>query len=320
MKKSLRLVTSTLLLVTLSAPAHGWGNVGHMAVAHVAYKRLTPQVRERADALVRLNPRFRLWQPLIPRGTSADDRRMMLFMIAATWADQIKGDGRHRSDGTHGGNVPPDDGTAARNIGYRDRAMHKYWHFKDEPFSPDGTPTQPPPSPNAETQIDAFRQVLASDEPDALKSYDLVWLLHLVGDIHQPLHATARFISADADGDDGGNGVKVCNPSCGSSLHSFWDGLPGSAFEVGPSIGPAITYGEGLADAPAAAADNLNTADWIRESFEAAQRDVYKSPIRVGLGPFPITQPYRDSADKVARARVALAGARLANILNRELK
>lgn len=320
MKKGLRLVASTLLLITLTAPAYGWGNVGHMAVAFVAYNRLTPQTRERADALVRRNPRIRLWQRLIPSGTPAEERNRRLFMIAATWADQIKGDGQHRSDGTHNGNVPPNNGTAARNIGYRDRAMHKYWHFKDEPFSPDGTPTQPPPTPNAETQIEAFRRVIASDESDALKSYDMVWLLHLVGDIHQPLHATARFISADTDGDDGGNGVTICNPACNSSLHSFWDGLPGREFEVEPSIEPAIAYGQSLADAPAADADNLNTADWIRESFQAAQDRVYIAPIRVGVGRFPITPLYRDSASEFARARVALAGARLANVLNRELR
>jgi hypothetical protein len=320
MKKSLRLVASTLLIVTLNAHAYGWGNVGHMAVAFVAYKRLNPRARERADALVRLNPRFHLWRPLIPSGASADDRRMMLFMIAATWADQIKGDGVHRSDGTHGGNRPPNDGTAARNIGYRDRAMHKYWHFKDEPFSPDGTALQHPPAPNAETQIDAFRRVLASDAPDALKSYDMVWLLHLVGDIHQPLHATARFISTQPDGDDGGNGVKICDPACGASLHSFWDGLPGDAFKLKDALAPAIDYGGGLAAAPAAAANNLNTADWIRESFDAARSDVYRGPIRVGKGPFPITAPYRDAAREVARRRVALAGARLANILNQELR
>ncbi len=69
MRKGLRLVAAILLAATLNASAYGWGNVGHMAVAHVAYRRLTPQARERADALVRLNPSFRRWQGLIPRRT-----------------------------------------------------------------------------------------------------------------------------------------------------------------------------------------------------------------------------------------------------------
>ena len=47
------------------------------------------------------------------------------------------------------------------------------------------------PTPNAVTQIGVIRKVLASSESDGLKSYDLVWLLHLIGDVRQPLHAAS---------------------------------------------------------------------------------------------------------------------------------
>ncbi|MDQ1592313.1 MAG: hypothetical protein QOG71_2940 [Pyrinomonadaceae bacterium] len=310
---------SLVLMVTFSVPAYGWGNVGHMAVAFVAYQKLTPAARNRVDTLVRLNPKFNAWQAMIPAGTSAARRRMMLFMIAATWADQIKGDGEHTADGTHNGNRLPTDGTADRNTGYTDTAMHKYWHFVDRPFSRDGTPLQEPPVPNAETQIDALRQVLASTETAALKSYDLVWLMHLVGDVHQPLHATARFTSTQPEGDDGGNGVKLCSLPCKNNLHSFWDGLPGSADDVKASIAPAIAYGQSLAAAPAASVNKLNTSIWITESFDATKSSVYKTPIGAGPGPFTITTTYRNAARNLARQRVALAGARLARILNNEL-
>lgn len=321
MSKRHRLCALTLaLMVAFSVPAYGWGNVGHMAVAFVAYQKLTPKVRKRVDTLVSLNPKFDQWQALIPAGTSAAKKRMMLFMIAATWADQIKGDGEHISDGTHGGNRPPSDGTADRNIGYSDTAMHKYWHFVDRPFSQDGTPLQDPPVPNAETQIDALRLVLASNESDQLKSYDLVWLMHLVGDIHQPLHATARFTSTQTEGDDGGNGVKLCSPPCRDNLHSFWDDLPGSVRELDAAIAPAIAYGQSLSAAPAASANNLKTAAWITESFNAAKSKVYRDPIGAGAGPFTITPAYRAAASKLAKQRVALAGARLAKILNKALK
>jgi hypothetical protein len=320
MKRSLRLAAAALLVVALNAPAYGWNNVGHMAVAYVAYQKLSPQARRRADALVRLNPKFGSWQSQIPGRTSAADRRMMLFMIAATWPDQIKGDSRYRADGPNGGNLPPDDGTADRNIGYRDRALHKYWHFIDRPFSPDRTPLRDPPAPNAKTQIAAFRQVLASDSPDSLKSYDLVWLLHLVGDVHQPLHATARFTRENPDGDDGGNEVRVCNPNCGVRLHSFWDGLlGGEGISINPR--PAVTVGRGLPEADAAQAENLNVDDWLTESFDLARSTAYKNPpIGFGPGPFTLSQAYRDAAREVANRRVALAGARLANILNNELR
>ena len=304
------------LLILFGAQAYGWGNGGHMAVAAVAYDRLKPQTRARVNSLIQLNPRFQIWQGMIPNGTPASARPKLLFMIAATWADQIKGDHQHVVDGSQGGNRPPTDGTADRNTGYTDTAMHKYWHFIDEPFSQDGTQTVEPPVPNALTQIDAFRAVLSSNSPDPLKSYDLVWLLHLVGDVYQPLHCAARFGHYQTEGDDGGNGVNVCDPNCGARLHGFWDELFGSS----PNPIPARTIAQSLTAAPAAAANDLKTSDWIDEGLALAKSNVYKSPIGLGGGPFHITTTYRNNALALARKRVALAGARLANVLNGELK
>ena len=74
-----------------------------------------------------------------------------------------------------------------------DSAPRARWHFIDEPFSTDDTPLQQPVPPNAETQIAVFRKTLADKTiSDDIRSYDLAWLLHLVGDVHQPLHATAQ--------------------------------------------------------------------------------------------------------------------------------
>jgi hypothetical protein len=318
MKRLFRLTASTLLLIlSLSVSSYGWSDTGHMAVAFVAYQRLNQQARDRVDALVRLNPRFNIWSGMIPAGTSAKKKRMMLFMIAATWPDQIKGDGLHHPDGPAGGNRPPNDGTAAVNIGYSDTAMHKYWHFIDEPFSPDGTTLQNPSVPNAETQIAAFRAVLASNSPDPLKSYDLVWLLHLVGDVHQPLHCTSRFTHGQPNGDDGGNGVTIRDGSVTKKLHAFWDGL------LGTSSAPqaAVTVGQTLPAVNAGLAGNLDPRLWITESFTAAKSNAYKQPpIGIGSGPFTITSTYRNAARTLAKQRVALGGARLAKILNNELR
>src|SRR5262245_48474805 len=60
-------------------------------------------------------------------------------------------------------------------------------------------------------RIPVFRAALpyGSGADDDVRSYDLVWLIHLVGDAHQPLHATARFSKTFPDGDAGGNPVKI---------------------------------------------------------------------------------------------------------------
>src|SRR5262249_5759217 len=147
-----------------------------------------------------------------------------------------------------------------------------------------------------------------------LKSYDLCWLLHLVGDVHQPLHCTTRVSGAPPKEDDGGNGVKL-NGTPGD-LHTLWDGLLGA----GTSINATINAADSLPAGDPALSDDLNTQHWIDESFIAAQTSVYKTPIGLGLGKFTITSAYRAAATSLAKKRVALAGARLAKILNAELK
>lgn len=301
-------------MCVLSVPSYGWFDPGHMAVAYVAYQNLSPQAKDRVDVLLRLNPDYNQWRAHLPTSLSEEEKRMMVFMIAATWPDKIKGKPGYTDDGSQGGNVP-DGASSRRNIGYSDHLKHKYWHFVDLPFTQDGTKLEPPPKPNALTQINAFRAVLASTRPDALKSYDLVWLLHIVGDVHQPLHATARFGKTQRHGDAGGNFVKLCALPCKNELHAFWDGLPGD----GNSPFIAINFAKGL-KADATLAGIADAATWIDESFQLAKEKVYVDPIGLGAGPFTITPGYKAAAMEVAKARVVLGGVRLANILNNELK
>jgi hypothetical protein len=287
-----------------------------MAVAYVAYQKLTPEKRTRVAQLLKKNPYYKTkWKTLIPAGTPADHQDLMFFMIAATWPDEIKSDSTYVNDGTSGGNRPPAGPTAWQNIGYGDLNRHKYWHFIDTPFTQDGTaPLSAIPSPNAETEIAIFRQGLTSSSSDKVKSYDLVWLLHLVGDVHQPLHSSTRVGAADLEGDSGGNNVKLAAPS--SELHAFWDGLPGDS----ANVADAITYAKTLTAADPLLAQKADASDWILESFDIAKTTVYSSPIGTTDGPFTITPEYKDKAQKIAAERVALAGERLANLINDELK
>jgi hypothetical protein len=322
MSKLRQLVAVTLCLVLLSSTSQAWFDVGHMAVAYVAYQQLTAAKKARVAALLKKNPYYNTkWKALIPAGTPADQRDLMLFMIAATWPDEIKQSG---SGYQNDSDTPPTDGSAWTNTGYGDLKQHKYWHFIDVPFTQDGTaPLAAIPSPNAETQIAIFRQTLTSSSKDPLKSYDLVWLLHLVGDVHQPLHATTRISAGELNGDNGGNNEKVDATAVGNStkkLHSLWDSLPGDAPNPGAALTMAIAYGQALAPADPVLAKKMDASDWINESFSIAETSVYSAPIGAGDGPFVITPEYMDKAKKIAAERVALAGQRLANIINNELK
>jgi hypothetical protein len=310
-------IVMALCLLTAPSPALAWSHNGHMALAYRAYGDLTPAVRTRVDALLVINPAFSRWVALLPPGVGGSGRGAMLFAIASTWPDQIKDDSGYSDDGTENGNRPSGP-TSSQNIGYPDTLRHKYWHFVDRPFSRDGTAPPDIPEPNAQSRIRLFRSVLSSSAPDDLKSYDLVWLLHLVGDVHQPLHCATRVSGDMPAGDAGGNFVAICTEDCALSqtLHAFWDTLLGGGF----SIVDAVRVANTLPAPTPGRAHMLDEGAWVRESFALAKSSVYRWPIDSGPGPFRMTGAYRKAAVRLARRQVSLAAARLALVLNGELR
>src|ERR1041384_2363954 len=96
----------TLLLAGSSLQTFAWNDRGHMSVAYFAYKQLKPATRDRVNSLLRLNPKYADWAATADTeapGASADEKNLMIFMIAATWADQIKRDSSYIKDGNQGG-------------------------------------------------------------------------------------------------------------------------------------------------------------------------------------------------------------------------
>jgi len=297
-------------LLIWPARAFAWNPYGHMVVAASAWDQIgKPAVRKRITALLKLNPQYEDWI----KGVPAARRDRVAFVMAATWPDTIKSDSHYVEDG----NVPDHVPASSDNTkGYQDRLLHKYWHFINLPFSPDGTPTHGPAFVNAKTQISAFRAALKSSATtDDVKSYDLVWLEHLVGDVHQPLHATSRFTATQKQGDNGGNLVKLTEQP--GNLHLFWDELLGTG---DGSAATAIAAAHKLTPPAVALAKVTDEAVWIDESFEAAKAHAYKEPIGVGDGPFTLNATYTKAAKALARKRVALAGARLARLLTDALE
>ena len=303
-----------LALGCLISHAAAWDELGHMMVGAIAYDRLTPEVQERVHTLLLLNPQYPTWVDHVPKS----ERARITFLRATRWPDDIKVDPAYKKDGKHDGNRPSGR-KAAKNIGYTDKLQHKYWHFINLPFSPDNTVVVDPPTPNAKTQIALFRKTLKSrTSGNYLKSYDLVWLIHLVADVHQPLHAISRFDKAHKKGDDGGNGVTVCIHSCQTKekLHAFWDDILGVSIDTATAIEKA----KQLPTPDPQLASITDEGVWIQESFSAARTHVYVSPIEVGLGPYELTESYIAAAQELATQRIALAGVRLANLLNEALQ
>jgi hypothetical protein len=366
------LIIASLLIVLLAMPqpADAWGNTGHEAVACIAWQQLDQPTKDKVFALLKLVPTrthtsakgvtesipgFAEWSQDMPSGLSEDQQHMYIFMRAATWPDSIKHKFLQDSD-----NAPANKAVSESNIGFTDTQSHGYWHFVDTPLpkklvtgsSAPEVPkscwdrTKKPPAPpdpvtaipsapeaNAATEISLLSADLASGETDLLKAYDMIWLEHLVGDIHQPLHAIVRFVGGI--GDEGGNCVIIDIPSdlrdhfTSSSknskppaeLHAFWDDLPGIGGQM--DTPQAVAYASTLDAADATQAGISDPTVWSKESYEMAIKDAYTDPIGPSLGSptaYAITDAYFKQANADAKARIALAGARLAKLLTNALK
>jgi len=316
MQRIIRRMLVSLALFVVSPNALAWDDFGHMQVAAVAFRNLNKKTKTRVAELLKLNPRYSNWIV----GASGGDEDRAAFMRAATWADSIKSDKGYKQD-------DPTAPTASQNIGYADKLRHAYWHYVDRPFSPDGTPLIESSAPSAATEIPILRAALSTAHTSRdVKSYDLVWLLHLVGDVHQPLHCVSRFDAEDRDGDRGGNNVKITGnsqpPVCDdprycpfgppNELHAFFDDITGSGY----AIEPAEKAASMLPKPDAAKALIRDEKVWVQEGFDLAQSVIYVSPIGVGQGPFTISAAYQTAALQLGEQRIALAGYRLANLLN----
>lgn len=281
-------------LLLLSLPLEAWNYTGHRVVAAIAFDHLNPKAKEAVEALLKRHPDF----------ASASGREA--FLTAAVWPDTIKGDRRFYDD------TLPDAKPTPLLPGFPDMARHTNWHYIDIPFSPDGTPLGPPKVPNALTELQRILK-----EP-ALTPYDLPWLLHLAGDVHQPLHCTQRFTRSQPQGDQGGNLVFV---TPGRNLHSLWDDLAGFDTSAAYVDRYAAEVTEEFTKGGPAPALSKDPRQWVDEGFALAKKIVYTFGPETGTreNPIPLPEGYEVRAQKIARVQLAKAGFRLAEVLNSKL-
>ncbi len=295
------------LLCTFSLTASAWDATGHSVVAVIAYDRLTPRARSRVDDLLRKHPDY---ESILTRGAPEEPaaRARFAFMMAAVWPDLIKGDRRFYDD-TRQNAVP-----TALLPGFPDMRRHTNWHYYDTPYAPDGAPIQKQPPPSALSELPRLiRELKRASE--AQKVYDLPWFEHIVGDVHQPLHSIGRFLKSAEGSDQGGNRVFVMP---GQTLHALWDSACGRENSVAYVTKFAA---EAVAENPPPRRMEKNPRKWIEESAKIAIAQVYTFGNETGSREHPVRLPqsYMENARKVAKARVAMAGYRLAAMLNDRL-
>jgi nuclease S1 len=266
-----KIIALLLLASFVSTQLTAWGPKGHAVVADVAAARLTPVTRENVRLLL--------------GGES--------LASVASWADQVRKE-RDESYDWHFVDIPKDaPGFSEERDCFRPQDKHKDAQTDHQNCVVD--------------RIAFFEKVLADENASRTARVEaLKWIVHFVGDLHQPLHAVEEA--------HGGNDVKLPafgSPKCGDydcNLHWAWDSLllehTGYSEEKYVERVNALIEKTGLERQPAG-----TPAEWANEShLEARQIMDHK--------PAAIDEPYYQANIGLVDKKLALAGLRLAAVLN----
>ncbi|EIZ80930.1 endonuclease [Novosphingobium sp. Rr 2-17] len=280
MRKLLLILAALSALV--STPVFAWGSLGHRTVGAIAFANVQPGTRAAIRRL--LAHQAEIDTPQCKMSTIED---------ASTWPDCIKGE-RWRW------------------------AYQNSWHYHDQPVCGTFNLKANCRDGNCATaQIDRDAKLLADRKlAPVLRLEALAFLVHFVGDVHQPLHI-------GENEDQGGNAVKAdYGIAPGRNLHSIWDGV--LAERAITSARPPLVRVYSKAEKAALATGG--TEDWARESYEISRDFLY--PLAFG-GKLPCDVKENqkivwnnaaiEQAIPVIDERIERAGLRLAAMLDKAL-
>jgi hypothetical protein len=291
-----------LVSLLVAVPAWSWGSSGHHIIAIIAEQRLSPGVREKIRTLL------------------MDGRYSMLDI--STCADQLRSNSRgpdRPGDAmcqTLAGDVPPTNGT---------------WHYIDIPVPTKATSLEAfcPQGDCVTARITSFADTLRTSKDDAQRRQALLFVIHLVADIHQPLHTVDR--ACDKGGNSERVGFSLDGQHSDVKLHQVWDTKEIDLLMAGYNL----TDEHALADALIESISANDAAKWVRatpeqmawESYNIAVTKVYpavpyhdfcgfqdSAPIETDL---PL--PYEEEGTRVVQVQLMKAGVRLAAILESAL-
>jgi len=284
-----------LALLAAPAPALAWGDYAHRMTARIAMAQLAPAARAEVRRLLRAEA-----------GLDTPDCRLTSIEDASVWPDCVR----------------------AR---YRDRfAFSAPWHYQNiSVCTPFDIGAKCDNGDCVTAQIPAQQAILADrTRPARERLQALSFLVHFVGDMHQPLHL--------GDKDDlGGNNVRAAygvKAPERMNLHRIWDSdLAERALTEPPAISPrSVTPAQRRAWTGAEATPML-VAGWARESWELSRTVAYPElkdhpdscPVpakdKRNLPRGTVTADYIAAATPGVRDQVAKAGTRIALLLNRAL-
>ncbi|MGD9563591.1 MAG: S1/P1 nuclease [Pyrinomonadaceae bacterium] len=303
--------------IILAIPAFGWDDVGHKITGYIAWQRMSPQARENVIRILRSAPEDSTLAVFYqPYGAEPDDvRKLEYFIMVPTWGDIVRDFGGER---------------AFRNE-VRFRKYHRSnWHYDDIFWKQvDGkieTLTGFPEGGVGVTKLKEFDAVLRDPSTrDPEKAIAIAWLLHIGGDLHQPLHTSGRVTEREPKGDQGGNLFRLTPEGTPRdqqvNLHWYWDSIVGRNVPIKSGmcereyiemLGKRMMKRHSFASVQA----KLNLGkydDWQQESFAYNNTVVFSPDLKRGQMP---SAKYKKNAFKLAEQQLAMAGYRLGETLN----
>ncbi len=311
MKKSMFVVCLMIVALLLPQTALAWNYAGHEVVARIAWEKMEPQTRQRVIALMMQAPTDADLANMLPTdGRPLIIRQRDLFMLASTWPDIVRSD----------------------DFPERKKKYHRsIWHFtnffwKQVNGKPVDVPELQPEKINIVERL-AFLEKEVVDKKVAAgqRGIDIAWILHLVGDVHQPLHTSARVTELEPTGDQGGNlfllTPKDTPPRETRRLHGYWDdillkSIPRGTNETETAYANRVAaiimqrYPEAKMKGRLKQGEY---AEWAQEGLASAKAVVYPSWLKRFQMP---PEKYRKQAFNTAEPAIALAGYRLADMLD----
>lgn len=297
------------LVVGLTSEARAWSKAGHMATGAIAYDVLmrdSPDTVRKVVQLLKEHPYYELrWKRLLADVPNEADQNRILFMMAARWPDDARGD---------------------------EEFHHAEWHYVNFPFKPPGQPssvrTRREDPENilraAAWNTDLLRQPGTDDEAVDARAVAMCWMFHLIGDVHQPLHTATIFTREFRQGDRGGTRFYIRAREGGSaiSLHKYWDDLIGTSERFRTVQGRAKRLLEAPEHKRSALEADLRVTSfdrWAVESVKLAKTVAYRNGDLEGRAnradAVALPDDYAAQAQSVANRRAVLAGYRLAAFL-----
>lgn len=315
-------INVTLFLLISSQATSAWDDSGHKLVAYIAWETMTPQAREKSMKLLLNAPEDSQLVALFPTPPDIDistypigtrskaSKQREFFMIAAYWADIVR----------------------ERQFPNRYKYHRGNWHYVNTFWRQVNGNVEiitdiKPDDENIIERLFHFDKLLKdSNAQDTEKSIALAWVLHLGGDIHQPLHASGRITDEDPkNGDQGGNtfllSPKETPRNQQLNLHWFWDSIlvrsiarknDASDMEYLLPIGNKIMKAYPLAKMKGRLKEG-QFDEWQKESFQVASAQLYPATLKRNTLP---SEAYRKQAVKIAEEQIALGGYRLGAMLN----